>query len=175
MCCLLIQAANPGCLLEDFVRWYSPRDWIEEEDCPTSDTTAAVQQSASEDSKDNTCAEREADEGSAQGTSVVADVSEGDAEMEVGETAAVGGDDGPGDGDGDGWENEGWGEEDWDMINDDGELESKQDVPSQRIETVSEPPAIKVKCALLISCYKFMITQAALCSRNFVFSMFKVA
>lgn len=25
-----MQAANPGCLLEDFVRWYSPRDWIED-------------------------------------------------------------------------------------------------------------------------------------------------
>ncbi|ETE60790.1 Rab3 GTPase-activating protein catalytic subunit, partial [Ophiophagus hannah] len=25
------QAANPGCCLEDFVRWYSPRDYIEEE------------------------------------------------------------------------------------------------------------------------------------------------
>ncbi len=24
------QAANPSCLLEDFVRWYSPRDWIED-------------------------------------------------------------------------------------------------------------------------------------------------
>ncbi|XP_019614201.1 PREDICTED: rab3 GTPase-activating protein catalytic subunit-like [Branchiostoma belcheri] len=24
------KAANPGCKLEDFVRWYSPRDWIEE-------------------------------------------------------------------------------------------------------------------------------------------------
>lgn len=23
------KAANPGCTLEDFVRWYSPRDWIE--------------------------------------------------------------------------------------------------------------------------------------------------
>jgi len=23
------QAANPGCMLEDFVRWYSPRDWRE--------------------------------------------------------------------------------------------------------------------------------------------------
>lgn len=23
-----LQAANPGCLLEDFVRWYSPFDWI---------------------------------------------------------------------------------------------------------------------------------------------------
>ena len=24
----MLQAANPGCLLEDFIRWYSPRDWI---------------------------------------------------------------------------------------------------------------------------------------------------
>ncbi|XP_017769913.1 PREDICTED: rab3 GTPase-activating protein catalytic subunit-like [Nicrophorus vespilloides] len=25
------KAANPGSILEDFIRWYSPRDWIEEE------------------------------------------------------------------------------------------------------------------------------------------------
>ncbi|XP_015600324.1 rab3 GTPase-activating protein catalytic subunit [Cephus cinctus] len=25
------KAANPGAVLEDFIRWYSPRDWIEEE------------------------------------------------------------------------------------------------------------------------------------------------
>lgn len=25
------QAANPGCVLGDFVRWYSPRDYVEEE------------------------------------------------------------------------------------------------------------------------------------------------
>ena len=25
------KAANPGCVLGDFVRWYSPRDWLEEE------------------------------------------------------------------------------------------------------------------------------------------------
>ena len=24
------KAANPGCTLGDFVRWYSPRDWVEE-------------------------------------------------------------------------------------------------------------------------------------------------
>lgn len=29
--CAPPQAANPGCLLEDFVRWYSPRDYVEEE------------------------------------------------------------------------------------------------------------------------------------------------
>jgi Rab3 GTPase-activating protein catalytic subunit len=26
------KAANPGCVLEDFVRWYSPRDWVETEE-----------------------------------------------------------------------------------------------------------------------------------------------
>ncbi|XP_014777563.1 rab3 GTPase-activating protein catalytic subunit [Octopus bimaculoides] len=25
------KAANPGCMLEDFVRWYSPRDWVDEQ------------------------------------------------------------------------------------------------------------------------------------------------
>lgn len=29
--CVFPQAANPGCSLEDFVRWYSPRDYVEEE------------------------------------------------------------------------------------------------------------------------------------------------
>ena len=27
---LTFQAANPGCILADFVRWHSPRDWITE-------------------------------------------------------------------------------------------------------------------------------------------------
>lgn len=26
------KAANPGAIVEDFIRWYSPRDWIEEEE-----------------------------------------------------------------------------------------------------------------------------------------------
>ena len=26
------QAANPGCVLEDFIRWYSPRDWVDSND-----------------------------------------------------------------------------------------------------------------------------------------------
>nr|XP_022322201.1 rab3 GTPase-activating protein catalytic subunit-like isoform X2 [Crassostrea virginica] len=26
------KAANPGCTIDDFVRWYSPRDWVEDED-----------------------------------------------------------------------------------------------------------------------------------------------
>ncbi len=28
----MFQAANPSGTIEDFVRWYSPRDWIEIED-----------------------------------------------------------------------------------------------------------------------------------------------
>ncbi|CAC5408910.1 RAB3GAP1 [Mytilus coruscus] len=32
-------AANPGCVLEDFVRWYSPRDWIEDESTMSNDNT----------------------------------------------------------------------------------------------------------------------------------------
>lgn len=28
---IMFQAANPGCILEDFVRWYSPPDWTENE------------------------------------------------------------------------------------------------------------------------------------------------
>lgn len=27
-----MQAANPGCTIEDFVRWYSPRDWVDQDD-----------------------------------------------------------------------------------------------------------------------------------------------
>lgn len=27
----MFQAANPGCILEDFVRWHSPPDWTESE------------------------------------------------------------------------------------------------------------------------------------------------
>lgn len=29
---LMNQAANPGCILEDFVRWYSPPDWTDDLD-----------------------------------------------------------------------------------------------------------------------------------------------
>eukprot|EP00039_Didymoeca_costata_P006796 m.93265 g.93265 ORF g.93265 m.93265 type:complete len:970 (+) comp13396_c0_seq2:149-3058(+) len=30
---MAFKAANPGCILEDFVRWHSPRDWIVSDDC----------------------------------------------------------------------------------------------------------------------------------------------
>jgi Rab3 GTPase-activating protein catalytic subunit len=48
------KAANPGCLLEDFVRWYSPRDWIEgeEEEVVTSlpaNTTSSKSTTGSDD------------------------------------------------------------------------------------------------------------------------------
>ena len=143
------QAANPGCLLADFVRWYSPRDWIEGEeeggeggDCPLpdSDANSSPPQQTSQQKT-----EEVRDEGSLlQGTS---DVTGGDTEMETGEAATESGDAGDagegGEG-GDGWDNEGWGEEDWDMINDDGEEKSRQkDSPSQD-NSVTEPPAVKV-------------------------------
>lgn len=35
----MCQAANPGCILEDFVRWHSPPDWTDAEsiDDPSDD------------------------------------------------------------------------------------------------------------------------------------------
>jgi len=32
------KAANPDCILEDFVRWHSPRDWIEDATLETGGT-----------------------------------------------------------------------------------------------------------------------------------------
>ena len=184
------QAANPGCLLADFVRWYSPRDWIEGEeeeereeggDCPLPDSsrTAASssppQQTSSqpEESK-NTKGLR--DEESLQGASGVA---RGDTEMETGEAAIESGDAGEGGDGGDGWDNEGWGEEDWDMINDDEEDKSRQkdsDSPSQDV-SVTEPPAIKVRMCLTILVQNFSskgaIHDEILKFR--IFSMFKDA
>ncbi|XP_076304307.1 RAB3 GTPase activating protein subunit 1 isoform X2 [Tachypleus tridentatus] len=37
------KAANPGACLEDFVRWYSPRDWIEEEVCEEETNTTHIE------------------------------------------------------------------------------------------------------------------------------------
>ncbi|XP_076118047.1 rab3 GTPase-activating protein catalytic subunit-like isoform X3 [Mytilus galloprovincialis] len=37
------KAANPGCVIEDFVRWYSPRDWIEEESTGSNDNSQTKQ------------------------------------------------------------------------------------------------------------------------------------
>ena len=175
-----IQAANPGCLLEDFVRWYSPRDWIEEEEednCPPSDSAAVTtnssppqQRSRPEELKNDstTGAERETEhEGSPQGT---CSVGRGDAEMEVGEAATVRGDTGEtgdagdvGEG-GDGWDNEDWGEDDWDMINDDGEVKSRQEDSPSQDNSVPEPPAIKVK-KMCISCFSPTFqAKVSLCS-----------
>ena len=35
------KAANPGCALEDFVRWHSPRDWITDQTDETDETDPA--------------------------------------------------------------------------------------------------------------------------------------
>ena len=37
------KAANPGCILEDFVRWYSPRDWIIEDGEEKRDVNTSIQ------------------------------------------------------------------------------------------------------------------------------------
>lgn len=37
---LFCQAANPGCTLEDFVRWHSPPDWTEDETSSDMDDTS---------------------------------------------------------------------------------------------------------------------------------------
>ena len=148
------------------MRWYSPRDWIEGEeeeeerreggDCPLPDSsrTAASfsppqQTSSSSQTEESKNTKEVRDEESLQGAS---DETGGGTEMETGEAATKSGDAGDaGDGGegGDGGDNEGWGEEDWDMINDDEEDKSRQkDSPSQDV-SVTEPPAIKVKIVLV--------------------------
>lgn len=49
------KAANPGCILEDFVRWYSPRDYIEEDDEMTA-STDNVAEICRGDDESNDCA-----------------------------------------------------------------------------------------------------------------------
>ena len=49
----MFQAANPGCLLEDFVRWYSPRDWIECNETPASHDHSSVSHDHSSPSHDH--------------------------------------------------------------------------------------------------------------------------
>ncbi len=156
------------------MRWYSPRDWIEEEDeegegggdCPPPPpvpadsaiipaATSSLPQHTSSQSKEMERTKERRDEGSVQDTS---NVTIGDTEMETGEAATEGGDDGDV---GDGWDNEGWGEEDWDMINDDGEEKSRQkDSPSQ---DNSMTPAIKVKknvhTHIQCTCYIYITLQ----------------
>ncbi|KAH9606317.1 hypothetical protein KSS87_000232 [Heliosperma pusillum] len=41
------KAANPGCILEDFVRWHSPPDWTEQESGNESDASSAAGDSTS--------------------------------------------------------------------------------------------------------------------------------
>ena len=145
------------------MRWYSPRDWIEEEeeeddDCsPSNVTTTATATSSSPaqqmqpeqpTSDSNTHTERETDEGSTQETSNVS--GGGDTEMEVGEAATVGGDGGDDGESGDGWDNEGWREEDWDMINDDEEVKSRQEDSPSQDNSMPDSPAIKVRCAIIL-------------------------
>ena len=150
------------------MRWYSPRDWIEDEneeeegDHPPADSAKTTKLE-----NDNSTGEKR-DEGSPQGTSSVVG---GDAEMEMGEVATkdngdngdtAGGDSAEVGEAGDGWDNEGWGEEDWDMIDnddDDGEAKSRQqDSPSQD-NSVTEPPAVKVCILYILSVFIYSATN----------------
>ena len=128
------QAANPGCLLEDFVRWYSPRDWLDEEsseDSPEPSTTSLTE--AVDVELDHL------EEGSSahhQAKESINTNGAGNVVMEVGGPAV---DD---DVDGDGWDHEGWGEDDWDVVGD-GNGEDKR--PSSEQEVKPELPAIRVR------------------------------
>nr|KAG5694651.1 hypothetical protein BaRGS_003929 [Batillaria attramentaria] len=48
------KAANPGCILEDFVRWYSPRDYIEDEDEEGATVDAGTESDKADDEKKDT-------------------------------------------------------------------------------------------------------------------------
>lgn len=119
------QAANPGCLLDDFVRWYSPRDWIEGEDPPSPQppllgheretkglpTSGGQSPELSEDTR------RECDDEGAESSDVEPrgeGVSALSARLAVQEAAG-----GEGEGEEGGEEGGGWGNEDWDLIVDD--------------------------------------------------------
>ena len=141
---LLFQAANPGCLLEDFVRWYSPRDWLDEEsseDCPEPSTTSQI---AAMD-KELNCGEEEEEEAEASTQLQGKDsISGGDiVAMNVGVPAAEDG----GSGDGDGWDHEGWGEDDWDVVEDSVE-EDERKSPLSHEEDVKSSTAIRVRSGL---------------------------
>ena len=104
-----VKAANPGSLLEDFVRWYSPRDWIEGDDelpHPEGLRDASAQDKVQSREVENEQGEEEGAEEATPTTSSLLGVEE----------------------EGDGWEREGWSQEDWDVIIDD-ENEEKRDSP----------------------------------------------
>ena len=137
------QAANPGCLLEDFVRWYSPRDWIEDtgEEADTLKPLQARETTASCGTVDHETR-----------MAVTTSLEEGKpledtAKQKIGGSLEQGGVEV---GDGDGVEGavseavvgEGWGEvwdEDWDFVGGDeeegrGRIESREEKESQIVQ-----------------------------------------
>lgn len=65
------KSANPGCILEDFVRWYSPRDYVEDEDEMTTSTDDGAKGSSVDDNNiDSSGAEDEEEKDSSVDTSL---------------------------------------------------------------------------------------------------------
>lgn len=113
-----LQAANPGCLLDDFVRWYSPRDWIEsdEDDC-TSPSPPAAGGVAEEEPDTSEDVSGRSEHG---GVANDGEVQEGEGVMDDKEEGPDQKGEGPPSGlavrDEEEEEGEGWGPDDWDMV-----------------------------------------------------------
>lgn len=175
----MMQAANPGCLLEDFVRWYSPRDWIEgepEEDSINHDITTTSRGDCKEtpssainvtDKRDSVC-EDDVGDSEREGDTVAMDVEEAVAKDsgkagdggesgeggdggeaggrsdggEAGDSGAAGD---SGEAGGDGWDNEGWGEDDWDVLSDDIALGKEENSSHKEQIDKKEVPTVKVR------------------------------
>ena len=120
------------------MRWYSPRDWLDEEsseDCPEPSTTSRIAAVDKQLKREVEEEEKEAstqlqDKNSISGSDTVT--------MKVGMSAV----DDDGSGDGDEWDHEGWGEDDWDVV-DDGNEEDERETPLSHEEDVK--PAIRVR------------------------------
>lgn len=156
-----LQAANPECLLEDFVRWYSPRDWIEElreadVSEPMQEESHRVQgQECSEPGERNT---QENDSMATTTEDVTSNLLKGEGDMtledstqkEVGGASELGmeGGDVVKSASSEAVEGEGWGEEweeDWDFVaGEDGEGEKLEHSTENKDEQVSQEPQKKV-------------------------------
>ena len=163
-CSSLSQAANPECLLEDFVRWYSPRDWIEEvREADTSEpmheqSLALQEQECSEigertsrDTDSITTTDHQTKSNKEDVTSAEGDRTLDDsAQEEVGGASGLGmeGDDGVKSAGGEAMEGEGWGEEweeGWDFIaGEEGEGETLNHSTEDKDDQVTQEPQKQV-------------------------------
>lgn len=132
----IFQAANPGCLLEDFVRWYSPRDWLDEESSEDSPEPSTTSQIAAMDKQLNR------EEGEKAASTLLQDKDSNSGGDTVAMMVGIPATDDDGSGDGDGWDHEGWGEDDWDVVDDSNE-EDEREYPLSHKEDVK--PTVRVR------------------------------